>query len=163
MLLLSSLIWNTAFSESWFVTLNRSEINNHVYRSQVMNYNHLLNHSMPLPNIYTEMIGWTFSHQTNFWLPDFTIFLFISGVTFFFSEACHSVYEGRDPPVIIAPLSKNPDTRLANPVTFKVFPVTIDEANMTGWPIPSGAQLVNNPDSPFIASKSSFEKKCLHL
>ena len=82
--------------------------------------------------------------------------MFISGVTFFFSEADHSVNEGRDPPIITAPLSKNADTRLANPVTFKVFPVTIKEAEEIGWPIPPGAQLVNDPDSPYEASKSSF-------
>ena len=47
--------------ESWLVTLNSSAINNHVYRSQFMNYNHLLNPSMPLPNIYTELSGRTFT------------------------------------------------------------------------------------------------------
>ena len=82
--------------------------------------------------------------------------MFVSGVTFFFSKADHSVNEGRDPPFIIAPLSKNPDTCLANPVMFQVFPVTIEEARSRGWPIPSGAILVNDPASPYEASKSSF-------
>ena len=87
---------------------------------------------------------------------DIVLIFFISGVTFFFSEADLSINEGRDPPIITAHLSKNPDTRLANPVTFKVLPVTIKEAEETGWPIPPGAQLVNDPASPFEASKSSF-------
>ena len=82
--------------------------------------------------------------------------MFISGVTFFFSEGDYSVNEGRDPPIIIAPLSKNPDTRLANQVIFKVFPVTIEEARSRDWPISPCAILMNNPASPYEASKSSF-------
>ena len=87
-----------------------------------------------------------------------TFLFFISGVTFFFSEADHSINEGSlpAPPTIIAPLSKNPDTRLACPVIFQVCPITIYEANATGCPIPPGAQLEHNPFSPFKASKSKL-------
>ena len=92
------------------------------------------------------------------WIINNIIILSFSGVTFFFSEADHSINEGSlpAPPTIIAPLSKNPDTRLANPVIFQVCPVTIEEANATGCPIPPGAQLEHDPKSPFKASKSKL-------
>ena len=92
------------------------------------------------------------------WIINNIIILFFSGVTFFFSEADHSINEGSlpAPPTIIAPLSKNADTRLANPVIFQVSPVTIYKANDTGCPIPPGAQLVFDPNSPFKASKSKL-------
>ena len=78
-------------------------------------------------------------------------------MNFFFREAEQYKSEGSDL-IIIAPLLKNAYTRLANPVTFLVTPITIEEANRTGWPIPSGAQLENDPSSPYKASKYSFLK-----
>ncbi len=77
------------------------------------------------------------------------------GVRFSFSECGHSKGEGSDR-LIIAPLAKNPDTRLANPVIFNIVPLTIAAALSNGSYIPDGAlpQTVNpNPNSPYEASK----------
>ncbi len=77
------------------------------------------------------------------------------GVRFSFSEADHSKNEGDDNKVIAAQLSKNPDTRLANPVIFRIAPLTIQEANRRGEYVPSSAMLDNDPDSPYEAGKSN--------
>ncbi len=74
---------------------------------------------------------------------------------FSFSESDHSKGEGSDR-LIIAPLAKNQDTRLANPVIFNIVPLTIAAALSNGSYIPDGAlpQTVNaDPNSPYEASK----------
>ncbi len=74
---------------------------------------------------------------------------------FSFTECDHSIGEGSDR-LIIAPLAKNQDTRLANPVTFNIVPLTIAAALSNGSYIPDAAlpQTVNaNQYSPYEASK----------
>ncbi len=74
---------------------------------------------------------------------------------FAFSESDHSKGEGSDR-LIIAPLVKNQDTRLANPVIFNIVPLTIAAALSNGSYIPDRAlpQTVNpSPNSPYEASK----------
>ncbi len=74
---------------------------------------------------------------------------------FSFSERDQSKGEGSDR-LIIAPLAKNQDTRLANPVTFSIVPLTIAAAMSNGSYIPDAAMsdTVNaNPNSPYEASK----------
>ncbi len=77
------------------------------------------------------------------------------GVRFSFSESYHSKGEGSDR-LIIAPLAKNQDTRLANPVIFNIVPLTIAAALSNGSYVPDGAlpESVNsNQFSPYEASK----------
>ncbi len=74
---------------------------------------------------------------------------------FSFSESDHSKGEGSDR-LIIAPLAKNQDTRLANPVTFNIVPLTIAAAMSNGSYVPDAAlpDAVNpNANSPYEASK----------
>ncbi len=74
---------------------------------------------------------------------------------FTFSESCHSKGEGSDR-LIIAPLAKNQDTRLAYPVIFNIVPLTIAAALSNGSYVPDEAlsDTVNaNPFSPYEASK----------
>ncbi len=86
----------------------------------------------------------------------YVIFLNIFlGVRFSFSESCHSKGEGSDR-LIIAPLVKNQDTRLANPIIFNIVPLTIAAALSNESYVPDGAlpETVNpNPNCPYEASK----------
>lgn len=57
---------------------------------------------------------------------------------------------------ITATLWKNTTIVLANAVTLKVCPITIVEARNRRLQIPMAAQLENDPNSPYEASKFHF-------
>ena len=100
---------------------------------------------------YTTLRG-VVTKKCSYYVIFLNIFL---GVRFSFSESDHSKGEGSDR-LIIAPLAKNQDTRLANPVTFNIVPLTIAAALSNGSYIPDAAlpDTVNaNPFSPYEASK----------
>ena len=80
------------------------------------------------------------------------MFASLPAVAFLFNEADHSKNEGSDL-VLVASIAKTAGTILANPVTFSIFPVTITEARNRDVVIPRQADLVNDPKSPYEASK----------
>jgi len=67
-----------------------------------------------------------------------------------FSEPACSATEGRDL-AVIATLKKTSETRIANPITINIAPITIPEARRKRLNIPTQAQLENNEKSPFEA------------
>lgn len=93
------------------------------------------------------MVFQVFVHQT---------LISISGVTFYFSEASQSVEEGSNPGMLVAPFSKSPMNRLANPVLLQVTPMTITEARRRSIAIPAEVEEENHIYSFRDASKIAF-------